>query len=92
MIATDNALVAFLRDFRANHAYGPTYREIASELRISFQAVHQRVELLKRAGKVRHEPSIARSLDIIQVAEAENLSTIQEDDQSGTGYAVASQP
>lgn len=66
MTTTQTAIYAFIRDFRSVHPYGPTYQDIATELRISPQAVHYQVLRMQVAGLLRHEVSVARSLDVIQ--------------------------
>lgn len=71
MTATQAAIHAFVRDFRARHPYGPSLMEIAAACGISHQAVHKQLAAMQSAGIVRHDVSVARSVAIIQLAEAE---------------------
>ncbi len=60
------AVLAYIDDFRARHGYPPTIREIASSLGInSTNGVNDHLRALERKGWLRREPTKSRGLQLV---------------------------
>ena len=55
-------VLAFVRAFRNEKGYGPTYREIAAEMDLSVSTVQSHVRQLLESGELTAEPHLPRTL------------------------------
>jgi len=56
------AVMVFVRTFRSEHGYGPTYREIAAALGLGVATTQSHVRQLLEAGTLVSEPGKPRTL------------------------------
>jgi SOS-response transcriptional repressor LexA len=62
MNARMQAVLAFIRDYHAEHGYAPSIREIATGLGLSISNAHRYVRRLKDLGRLTYTEGIARSI------------------------------
>jgi repressor LexA len=55
-------VLAFVRAFHDERGYGPTYREIATEIGLAVSTVQSHVRQLLEAGELTSEPHLPRTL------------------------------
>lgn len=61
-------ILAYIENYLEDHEYAPSYREIAEALDLrSVATVAEHIEVLKRKGYLRKEPSLARSVQLTPV-------------------------
>lgn len=61
------SILAFIRDYQAKHGYSPSMREIGAYAGIdNVSHIQFYIKRLVTAGKIRHEPRVARSIVVIQ--------------------------
>lgn len=62
-----SAILAFVREFSAQHGYPPTVREIGAAIGSQSPATTQRyLGKLERAGRIHRTPGISRGLRIVE--------------------------
>jgi len=60
-------ILAFVRDYRSAHDYGPTLREVADGCGItSTSVVAYHLDKLAIQGRIRRTPGIARSIVLVE--------------------------
>lgn len=57
-----NAVLAFVCDFRAEHGYSPSLREIAAHLVVTLNAANGHVHALEAKGLIDRDEGVARSI------------------------------
>lgn len=61
----DRKVLAFVKDFHAEHGYAPTVREVCDAIDASSTSTgHARIMRLIREGKLRNSPGVVRSLTL----------------------------
>ena len=82
--ATQKAILEFIKNYSASHAFPPTVREIAKALRLAVSTVHEHLARLRERGILRHEKGRSRGLWFSGRREAVELPII--------GQIAAGQP
>lgn len=62
MTPGQEATLTAIQQYRDEHGYAPTFREIATRLGVSLATVRQRIDALERDAVLTHEPGVCRSL------------------------------
>lgn len=67
--AVMDGILTFVETFRAGHAYGPSYQEIAESVGIRSKSdVHRYVHRLRRRGLIDWDDGIARTIRVTEAA------------------------
>lgn len=61
----DDRIIAYIRDYFAEHQYPPTIREIAAELDMAVGAIHRRLARMHTSGRITMQPLSPRTITIV---------------------------
>lgn len=58
-------IIDYVKDYKDNYGYSPTYTEIADYFGFSSRNAQQHIRAIERKGKIKTTPGISRSIIII---------------------------
>ena len=62
---TRNRVYEYIKQYRAENGFAPSYREIADALGIGLTTVDHHVLCLQREGRISYKPGTARSIVVL---------------------------